>query len=130
MPDSKSIARYIAGKVKSGNIPMGLHPGCIRLSDHKFMTGAIGRYGPNGIIPFTYSKPRSACLYFDIKENVGFVERMKELEKIDLIYIDPHDDVKGRLDVGCDDKTDLYKELDALGLIESATPQWYKDGKF
>lgn len=55
---------------------------------------------------------------------------MKELERIDSIYIDPHDNVKGRLDVSCDEQTCLYREFNQLGLIESATPQWYKDGNF
>ena len=131
MTDSKSIAQYLAREVRNGTIRMDLHPGCIRLSEHKFQQVMIGRYGPNGITPFIYEKPRSVCLYFYHEEHQKyFLERMEELEKVDSIYIDPNGGVKGRLDVGCDDKTSLYKALDELGLIESATPQWYKDGRF
>lgn len=136
----QELARHLACEVKNNTIQMGLHPGCIRLSEHKFQTVMIGRQGPGAPgpsvppEPWVHSKPTCVTLYFELREGteaqVKFAEQMKELEKVDAIYINPHDGVAGRMDVCCDVNTCLYQELDRLGLIESTTPQWYKDGQF
>lgn len=83
MTDSKSIASYLAGEVRNGTISMSLHPGCIRLSEHKFLKGAIGRYGPNGRVePWVYTKPRSLTFYFHLHEGMDEgTEHQKNFEE-------------------------------------------------